>query len=230
MKIAIIADVHSNLEAFKEVLAHIKLQRVSKILCAGDIVGYNADCNECCELVKKHDIISILGNHDAVSLDLKNLDWFNPYAQAALKWTNKKLSDEGKDFLSKLPETYEESIDRRKIFMVHGSPNGHLFDYVYPHSTDSFLNSLFEKADADVLIVGHTHVPMIKKLGPKIVINPGAVGQPRDNNPDASYCILDTNGFNINLYRVKYDINAAASKVINNNLPRYLADRLFQGR
>ncbi|MEM4245002.1 MAG: metallophosphoesterase family protein [Candidatus Nanoarchaeia archaeon] len=230
MKIAIIADIHSNFEAFREVLTHLKLQRVSKIFCAGDVVGYNANPNECCELVSKEKIVCVKGNHDAVSLDLKSLDWFNSYAQAALKWTNKILSKESKGFLEKLPEVYEETIERRKVFMVHGSPHDHLFEYVYPNSSDSLLNSIIGEAKADILIVGHTHVPMIRKLGGKLFINPGSVGQPRDNNPYASYCILDTDGFNVQLYRIPYNINSAAMKIVNSSLPRYLADRLFSGR
>ena len=90
MKLAIIADIHSNLEALNAVLDQIQMLGIKNIVCAGDIVGYGANPNECCNLIKKLNIPCTMGNHDINAVNLQNLDWYNGFARAALKWTNKQ--------------------------------------------------------------------------------------------------------------------------------------------
>jgi len=229
MKLAFISDIHSNLEALNAVLKDIKKKKIDRIFCVGDIIGYNSNPNEVCEILKKSKILMIKGNHDA-NLDLKNLGWFNPYAQEALIWTVKNIKKENRNFLLKLPITYQEKIEDKKLFLVHGSPNDPLYGYTLPNIDNNTLEGFLEKVKADILVTGHTHLPFIRKLKSGIVINSGSVGQPRDGNNKSCYCILDINKFNISFNRVIYDIDKTAKKNLDVRLPGYLAERLYQGR
>lgn len=230
MRIAIISDVHSNLEALEAVLKHIRLQRIKVVWVAGDIVGYGANPNEVLNLLRKEKVIMIAGDHDRYVLTLEDLSWFNEFAQQALIYTNRVLTKENKAFLKTLKETYEETIDDRKIFMVHGSPDNHLKEYVFAKTSDVNLLSMLNKAKADILIIGHTHQPFVRRIAGRLVVNVGSVGQPRDFSSDSEYCILDPRYMQATIQRVKYDINTASKKIISASLPRYLADRLFEGR
>lgn len=230
MRIAIISDIHSNLEALQAVLNHIKLQRIKTILVAGDLVGYCANPNEVIQLLQKEKAVMIAGDHDAHVLTLKDLSWFNEFAQQALIYTNRVLTKENKAFLKTLKETYETTVDGRKIFMVHGSPDDHLKEYVYAKTPDPTLLAMLNKAKADILILGHTHQPFVRRISGRLVVNVGSVGQPRDYSPDSEYCILDPKYMQATIQRVKYDINTASKKIVSAGLPRYLADRLFEGR
>ena len=126
--------------------------------------------------------------------------------------------------------TISLTIDDRKIFMVHGSPNDHLKEYVYAKTPDPTLLSMLNKAKADILILGHTHQPFVRRISGRLVVNVGSVGQPRDFSSDSEYCILDPQYMQATIQRVNYDINSASKKIISAGLPRYLADRLFEGR
>ncbi len=230
MKIALLADIHANLEAFQSVINDIKKQAIDEILCSGDLVNYNANPNETLELIKKNEIVSCLGNHDFNAVSPVELTQFTPEMQKALLWTSKQLTSSSKEILSKLPKTINLNLDGRNIFIVHGSPENQLWDYVFPNTAENILEGYLEKTKADILVLGHTHIPMIRRIKGKLIINPGSVGQPRDFRPEASYCILETLNMRASIIRVPYDVRSTAFKIIANNLPRYFADRLFIGR
>lgn len=230
MRIAVLSDIHSNLEALAAIMAHVRLQKIKTVWVAGDIIGYCANPNEVLQFLRKENAVMIAGDHDKEVLTLGDLKFFNEYAQQALIYTNKVLTEENKAFLSTLKETYEETIDTRRIFMAHGSPDNPLKEYVYSTVPDANLLAMLVKTKADILIIGHTHQPFVRRIGGKLVINPGSVGQPRDSTPTSEYCILDPMYMQATIQRVKYDVNTAAKKIISARLPRYLADRLFQGR
>jgi len=231
MKIAIISDIHSNLEAFEAVLNNIKSKEIDKIICLGDIVGYGSSPNECIELIKKNGIQSIQGNHDLNAVTLEKLEWFNENAREALKWTNKVLTEENKKFLKELPETLEVKDQKNRLLAVHGSPKDHLYEYLEPTTDEDKIKDMIEDQKADVIACGHTHMPDVKKFELKLFLNPGSVGQPRNNNSKAQYAILDLSNINfVTLEQVEYDIDTAAKKIIQAGLPRFLADRLYVGR
>lgn len=230
MKIALLADIHANLEAFQAVLDDIKKQAIDEILCAGDLINYSANPNETLELVKQNEIVSCLGNHDANAISPVELTQFPPEAQKSLLWTSKQLTNSSKEMLSKLPKTINLNLDGRNIFLVHGSPKNFLWDYVFPNTSENILEDFLNQVKTDILVLGHTHIPMIRRIKGKLVINPGSVGQPRDFRPEASYCILETLNLRASIIKVPYDINKAALKIISAQLPRYFADRLFTGR
>jgi len=227
MRIAFISDIHSNLEALQAVLDDIKKERVKHIYCLGDIVGYGANPNEVIELLKKLNIPSVQGNHDFAVPDLKDFNKFNQYAQVALKFTQKVLKTENKEFLKNLPETNTLTTVGLTFFFAHGSPDDPHWEYIFPTTPEVRLKKFLEKYD--VVVLGHTHIPFYKKFGRKLIMNPGSVGQPRDGIPEASYAIIDTEIMQIVNNRVEYDIDTAARKIITSKLPFYLGDRLHTG-
>ena len=224
-KLAIIADIHSNLEAFKTVLKEINKLEIKKIYCCGDIVGYGAEPNECVELVRKNRIISVKGNHDIGCVNLQDKELFNQWGRAAIEWSNKILSDKNKQVLFNLPK-YLEAED---VYFVHGSPRDYLWEYVYPDYSAWDFREFFKKIGKDILVTGHTHLPFVRNFKNKIAINPGSVGQPRDSNAKASFCIVDIFRKKAKIKRVGYDVKKTADKIKKASLPEFLAERLFKG-
>jgi putative phosphoesterase len=220
MEIAIIADIHSNLPAFEEVLKKIE---GLPTFCCGDLVGYNPYPNEVIELVRKNGITSILGNHDYAVLT-GDTSWFNPIAAWAISWTIDELKEENRGVLEKLPTVYVG-----EFYMVHGSPKNPLEEYIYKDHPDYVFLDFFNYTDKDVVVLGHTHVPFVKKIGEKLIFNPGAVGQPRDGDPRASYAIFDTESREVRIERVSYDIEKVDKDIMEKGLPEQLATRLFHG-
>ncbi|MBI4344842.1 MAG: metallophosphoesterase family protein, partial [Euryarchaeota archaeon] len=167
--------------------------------------------------------VSILGNHDYAVLS-GDTSWFNPIAAAAIEWTARDLTQDSLGYLRSLPRSYENAI-----YMVHGSPKNPLEEYVYGDAPDYQLLEMFDHTRRDIIVLGHTHVPFIRRLGGRLVFNPGSVGQPRDGDPRASYAILDTEEREVEIDRVGYDIDAVARAILDRGLPQPLALRLYGG-
>jgi putative phosphoesterase len=228
VRLILLADIHSNIVALKEVLAHAG--SADKIICAGDIVGYNPWPNECIHMIQKMNIDSVMGNHDLASATDIATE-FNPYAEVAVHFTHKQLTKNNLLFISNLPERLEFKIDNVKICVYHGSPRDPISEYVFPTTPEKFVRSLLDQSGGDVLILGHTHIPMIFNFDGRYVVNPGGVGQPRDGNPRASYMALnvDQNKVTLEHYRVEYNIDMVAHAIRAFGLPKMLADRLYRG-
>ena len=228
MIIALIADIHSNLEAFEAVLDH--MGRVDQIWSVGDLVGYGAKPNEVVSLAKRLVVMSVMGNHDQAAVT--NNTWrLNPYAARAIHLTHRMLKREILSFLKRLPLFLRLTVKNMKFHLVHGSPSDPLNEYVHPEVARRTSESLLKEANADVLIMGHTHVPMSLHINGKLILNPGGVGQPRDRDPRASYMLLEVEEGHVSFthHRVEYDIDKAAREIIRAGFPRYLADRLYYG-
>jgi predicted phosphodiesterase len=241
MVLGIISDIHSNLEAIKTVLNELSLRGVERIICLGDIVGYGANPNECCELIREVAECVIMGNHDAGSIGLAELSSFNEIAASACMWTANILSPENKSWLKNLPLIIEEE---GKIF-VHSTPsNPQIWEYVY--SLGDAINE-FKLSDFGICFLGHSHVPSFFMNhgtqytilhgekhtlipGTRYIINPGSVGQPRDDDPRASFAIYDLDKNEIQLIKLPYNIAKAQQKIMNAGLPESLAYRLMVGR
>ena len=114
--------------------------------------------------------------------------------------------------------------------MIHGSPKNHLWDYIFPDTADTLLLAHLNSSKADILVLGHTHFPFAKKITNRLVINPGSVGQPRNNQNNANYAILNLETLNVEFRKIPYNIANEAGKIMQQGLPRYLADRLYEGR
>lgn len=245
MRYAIISDIHSNLEALQSVLQQIELERIDKIFCLGDIVGYGPHPSECIALVQRHCEIIITGNHDFACIESAELDYFNQYARRAVEWTTEQLSDPEMEYLKNLPLTAR--VD--DIYFVHANPiEPRTWDYIL--SIDDAIDN-FPSFEEQLCFIGHSHHPEIfvlhssgnhskynYKLDPKIkiesksryIINAGSVGQPRDGTPDAAFGIFDVEHQSYELKRVRYNIKKTFQDMVSAGLPQFLADRLFMGR
>lgn len=220
MLIGFIADIHSNLPALRAVLEHMD---VDKILCAGDVVGYYPYPNEVIGAMKKHKIVSIRGNHD-VAVITGDTSWFNPLAASAVEWTRDNISPKNMTFLKKLPE----KLTFGDIAIFHGSPSDP-DEYVYPMMSPERLSGFLDQVGKKILVLGHTHVQWSLELDDEKIINPGAVGQPRDGDPRAAYAVFNTDSEELTMHRIEYDIDEVAVKTVSAGLPPYLAQRLFVG-
>jgi putative phosphoesterase len=219
MEIVVIADVHSNLPALEAVLDEIGDMEV---FCCGDVIGYNPFPKETLEVFQAKKIRGVLGNHDHALIN-KDTSWLNASATLAVLWSLDVLTEQNLKFLASFPEKFRSE----EFTAFHGSPNDPLFEYVYPDSSQQLLESFL--GDSNILILGHTHLPFVKRLGEGIVFNPGSVGQPRDGNARASYAILDLEKRDVEIKRLSYDVDRVAEKIIENDLPKGLAERLYKG-
>lgn len=227
MKIGLISDIHSNLAAFKAVLKD--MPKVDEIICAGDLVGYGAEPNEVVKLARAKKVRSVMGNHDRAAV-LNDPAGLNDRAAAAIAWTSKKLTRENRGYLSSLPVRLELEFGGRSLYLVHGSPRNPLDEYVFPDFSNRDLVGVVKGVEADVVALGHTHVPMERMILGKDVVNPGSVGQPRDRDKRASYAVINFDKeVSVAFWRVDYDIEATAEKIKSAGLPEELATRLFFG-
>lgn len=225
MKFALISDVHANIIALQAVLKDIDGREVDAILSAGDVVGYYPYPVETIALFRERRIISIQGNHDRAVLNAGDIN-FNPMARSAVTWTADHIDDRSREFLRGLPRHLSIELDGVRVSMYHGAP----FDDDYYLFEDEADESLLAMANCDLLVLGHTHVPFIRRHPGGIILNPGSVGQPRDGDPDPSYAIYDTVRRRAMYLRVPYDVTEVVERTLRAGLPRSLAERLRQGR
>jgi len=219
--IGLLSDVHGNLPALEAVLDD--MPEVDGIVNAGDVVGYNPYPGECVEKVRDHSMVTVKGNHDrAVAGDVSF--GFHSDAGRAVEWTRERLGDEEIDWLGDLPQETETDFGGTRVKVVHGAP-GAPDRYTYPRD---FSPSLLE--GEDTLVLGHTHVQAKREYDEGIVVNPGSVGQPRDNDPRAAYALLDEDDREVEIRRVEYPISDVQEEVRRAGLPESLAERLERGR
>jgi putative phosphoesterase len=226
-KVAVISDVHANLEALEEVLRRI---RGMTIYCLGDLVDYGANPNEVVEMVRKESAVVIMGNHDQAVVT-GDASLFNPKAAISSIWTRQHLNRENLDYLKGLPTEWKFELDGVSCRLVHGSPDEPLWEYVYPSTHHLLFGHYLKKLGVRCLGLGHTHVPFVWEENEGVVFNPGSVGQPRDGDRRASYAILDAEGKDVGVVirRVEYDIEGAALKIRKAGLPPVFAERLLTG-
>ena len=242
MRWAIFSDIHANKQAAEAVIKAYKSEGIDSYLCLGDIVGYGADPTECIRLVKHSCDIVLAGNHDWAAAGLFSSEYFNTWARQAVVWTQSKISPAEREFLASLRLVYND----HNLASVHGEltcPGR--FDYI----TDCFqASNTFALMRQSICFIGHTHQAGIfvqdnqagvyyqketsVKLRPglRYIVDVGSVGQPRDGNNKASFCIYDTERQEVLLKRVSYDIVSAQKKIVSCGLPHFLASRLFEGR
>ncbi|AAM07548.1 TPA: metallophosphoesterase family protein [Methanosarcina acetivorans] len=215
MKILLIADIHANLEALQTVL-EVPHDRV---ICLGDIVDYGPDPDKCIELLRKKNIPTLRGNHDnavAFKVDCQCGYRYKHLSIATREYTWGVLDQSQMEYLQKLPLVVREEIDGKKLFLTHASPRS-IFEYIKPETPDeaimAMLTDPMEPVDAEFLVVGHSHIPMIRELGALKIINPGSVGQPRDGDTRAGCAVFDTETGETELLRLEYDLEAVCAKI-----------------
>ena len=240
MRYAIFGDIHANWEGLQAVMADAQEQGCSHHVCLGDIVGYNANPVECLEYVRGMNCPVVKGNHDEESTKEKGLEELNPLAESALIWTREQLNDDQKQWLRELKMVRQV----RDFTIVHAtldSPSS----WAYVCNRFDAMAS-FSYQFTQLCFYGHTHAPRIYekddtvrclrdtetqiRRGVKYFVNVGSVGQPRDGDWRASYCVYDVEAQTITIRRVEYDLGTAQQKIRDAGLPPILAERLALGR
>lgn len=224
MRLAVLSDVHSNLHALQAVLADVDRVAPDGIWVAGDLVGYNPWPNEVLEILRERHVRAIRGNHDRGAIG-GDTSWFNELAAEAVRWTRVHLAPAGVGYLKELEDRTIGAMPEGPVAMYHGSPRNDN-EYIFPWAADE---SIVRMAGAPFVILGHTHLPMVKRFRSGLLVNPGSVGQPRDGNPRAAWGVLDLTQHSFEVRRVGYDIDAVASEIRKAGLPHELADRLYGG-
>jgi predicted phosphodiesterase len=252
MRVAVLSDIHANRQALAAVAKDIEGQRIDETWCLGDVVGYGADPRECLDWVEEYASAYVKGNHDH-AVASGDMAWFNPVAAQAARYHAQVLAPPDRARLFVWPEQELRRGDGLRVLLVHGSPDDPLHEYVRP--SDAPLGLRRWEGRADLILMGHTHVPFLaapkdaraphpwsgvgfhddvraNSVGPAapILVNPGSVGQPRDGDPRASYLVLDLGERRGELRRVSYDVETAAHAILSAGLDQSLAARLLRGR
>jgi predicted phosphodiesterase len=238
VKIVVLSDIHSNLYALREVLKYIKKEKVDKVVCLGDIVGYGPRPNECIDLIKKECQVCLMGNHDHAAIGLTDTHHFNHYAREAVKWTRKTLTSHNKAYLKGLSFSHCEN----DLLYVHSTPD-HPEEWHYILSEYEAIKYLYQ-IKQKICFIGHTHVPVIFSSiegafyqeeiildyrENKYIINVGSVGQPRDGDPRLCFVVFDTVSGKLKYIRLDYKIKKTYDEIMKNKLPAFLATRLQVG-
>jgi predicted phosphodiesterase len=243
MSIGIFSDSHSNLEALLSVIERLDEERVDKLVCLGDTVGYGANPNEACDIVRSRAAFTILGNHDAAVAGRMDYSYYYDAARNALDLHASLISPTNLEWLKSLPYEVREG----HMSFCHGSPvNLEEFEYVFAPEQAARCIPEWDRL-ADVTFIGHSHLCKAFALsrdevyevvaqrfeiraGLKYIISVGSVGQPRDYDPRASYCLYDEQNRIFEFKRVSYDVEEAARKIYATpKLERNFGNRLFLG-
>ena len=247
----VFSDVHSNYEALSAVLDYLEDYGVGGWICCGDLVGYGPDPDACLDRIRSLKNLSIIcGNHDLAVLERLDLDWFNQYARAAVMWTRSNMSDANRVFL----EGLTARLETPHFTLAHGTPRNPPEEYLLSPLQFKDNAPLVKNWP---LFVGHSHMPLVFRyadesadkvdsrflddkeetlprsasgaMGP-VALNPGSVGQPRDQDNRAACGLYDSDKGTFRVFRVPYDVGAVQAKIRAAGLPEYLALRLAFGQ
>ncbi|MEV4420369.1 metallophosphoesterase family protein [Patulibacter sp. NPDC049589] len=243
MHVAVISDIHGNRHALDAVLADADDRGCDEVWCLGDVVGYGADPNGCCTAVRGFASVCLAGNHDLAAIGAMSAESFSPDAATSAAWTRENLTKEHREWLGSLrPEGVAQSF-----LLAHGSPLHPVWEYVL---TAKQAESSLDAFEEQVALIGHSHIPLsFARDGRRAVVpqrrqdgdeaqigaqrwllNPGSVGQPRDEDPRAAWMELHPYDGRVVWHRVRYDVEGAAQAIRDAGLPTSLADRLSVGR
>jgi predicted phosphodiesterase len=254
VRLLILSDIHSNLEALDACLHAV--DGWDQFVNLGDTVGYGADPNAVIGRVRSYGGLTVRGNHDRAVLDPKEIDTFNPIAAQAVQWTRNNLSRENLVWLREVPAGPVDNPGLAGVQFVHGSPADE-DEYIF---SEFSARAAFDGSPAQLIFFGHTHMQgaveckekKIQVINPsyafkrgspercdfplelenetRYLVNPGSVGQPRDGDWRAAFAIYDSNKHQVSFWRAPYDVDLAQQKIIGAGLPYRLASRLREGR
>lgn len=215
MKLGLLGDVHGNASALESVLDSAVSHATDMLLVTGDLVGYYFDAPQVVQLLAPWEKYVVRGNHEDMLCRARE----NPAALSeieerygsAIAVALETLSPNELDMLCNLPHPLDIEIDGMRILLCHGAPWDNDF-YVYPDAADDILTKCAIQ-EFDIVVMGHTHYPMLKKVGKTQLINPGSVGQPRNRQPGAQWALLDTSTGEITLHNETYDIEPLLAEV-----------------
>ena len=243
MQIALVSDIHSNLVALEAVLE--ALPAYDQLWCLGDTIGYGPRPNECLQYMQDLGTYVLTGNHDLACLGQVSLEDFNSLARRANEWNSRQLLPDLRIYLHERPAKMTVEPD---VTLAHASPRDPIWEYI--QDVETALENV-PHFSSSLCLVGHTHVPMFFALhadgqaqfghmqrgevvqlrpGSRYILNPGSVGQPRDENPRAAYALWDTTAATVRFERIGYDIGATQRQMRKAGLPSLLAERLAYGQ
>lgn len=241
MRVAVVSDIHSNLHALEAVLAAIDAEAPDELWCLGDLVGYGPRPNECCAAIAERADVCLAGNHDLAVRGTIDLAEFGGEAGVAARWTREVLEPEAQDLLDRL----EPQGTSHGVALYHGSARDPVWEYVL---SDDVAFVTIALANAPLVLVGHSHVALqialvgeevsggvapagteLELEGVQALLNPGSVGQPRDNDPRAAYLLLDLDAQQASFRRVEYEVARTQREMREAGLPELLAARLELG-
>lgn len=237
MRIAIFGDIHGNIEALKVAYDEALRIKVDRIYHLGDVGGYAPFVNEVVDFLIEHGIDGVQGNYDeAVANDREHCGckYEDPVqaemTQLSFEWTKKHAAQKSKEYMKKLPNEISFTSDGKRIKLFHATPHKNNL-YWYADRPEKFFQEMAEKADADILVYGHTHKPYMKNIGGKTFINAGSVGKPKDGDPRACVAFIEITSKTIqsDFIRVRYDVEKVAAKIVSSGLPPYFAEKLKKG-
>jgi diadenosine tetraphosphatase ApaH/serine/threonine PP2A family protein phosphatase len=241
VRVAVVSDIHSNLHALEAVLAAIDAEAPDELWCLGDLVGYGPRPNECCAAIAERAEVCLAGNHDLAVRGTIDLAEFGGEAGIAARWTRTVLDPDGLALLERL----EPAGAAHGVALYHGSARDPIWEYVL---SDEAALATLELAESPLVLVGHSHVALQVVLsggeleggiaaagtelelgGVEALLNPGSVGQPRDNDPRAAYLLLDLDTQQASFRRVEYDVERTQREIGEAGFPELLAARLELG-
>ena len=233
--LAIIGDVHANLQALQAVLADIDRRGIRHVWCVGDLVGFGASPQEAVDLLRERGVVSILGNIDEKTLEVgpkrEARDPAKREKQQTLHWTYRRLRPECREYLRSLPREMRLKVGGRTILLVHGSPKS-IDEYIQEGTDAARLRELAHMADADVIVAGHAHQPFVKRVGKTLFVNTGSVGRPEAGGDRSCYAILTVAPRSIRVRHVfpQYDMAAAVEAIRAAGLPATYGRMIVTGR
>jgi len=244
MKIGILSDIHSNLEALTEAMKWLDEQKVDDVVCLGDVVGYGPNPNECCEIVSSASSATLLGNHDAAVIGAMSTEYYYDSARVAIEWTRRQLKPEHLEWLYQLPYTHRRR--EQGVGFYHSAPiapSGYF--YVVFKDDAQAHTRMFEKL-SQVSLLGHSHLVRAFKLtsgkakeiqvkdirfedNSKFIASVGSVGQPRDRDARGAVSYFDSDMGELHLHRFDYDRKKTAAKIVQAGLEPRFGERLLSG-
>ncbi len=222
MRLLILSDIHANWDALQAIPTDC-----DGIVFLGDAVSYGPQPAECIAWIRAHTIVAVRGNHDhavAYNADPQCSPAFRTMAEATLAWHRKLLSEEDKSYLGALPLRASFQFGGASFLAVHASPRDPLYRYVQGNPLEPLLLAELEGENADVVLMGHTHIQYARRLSRGLVLNPGSVGQPKHGSPTAAYAIWEDGS--VQLHQVVYPVEAAVQRLQNAPLPADVKQQL----
>lgn len=230
MKIAAISDIHGNIYALMKVLEDIDSEKVDKIICLGDLVGYGPHPNECLALIRRREIPCIKGNYDASVVDgdftyIRNTQ-INSFS---LPWACNEVRASHKYYLDSLPKNLKYTINDVRIIFTHGSPNK-INEYLFENESNT--NKVMESFNGDVLVCAHTHIPYSREYDNKLIVNVGSVGKPKIGRPNATYALINIDedkNVKVSFKELDYEYKRIVKDCKILNFPRAIIDSYETG-
>ncbi|MFQ5456576.1 MAG: metallophosphoesterase family protein [Nitrospirota bacterium] len=223
MRLLILSDIHSNLSALKL----IDDEEYDYLICLGDLVDYGPFPKEVIDIIRSRAYKSVRGNHDnalGYGQDCGCSYRFKHLSIATREYQKPLLNKEDIDYLRGLPLRENFELMGYRFFIAHASPKGDLFTYLRPDTDDEIWKREIEGIDADFIFVGHTHVPLIKYIDGKKIVNPGSLGQPRDKSARSSYAIWEDG--EVYLRRRAYNIDSTIEALESTELSEEVVSEL----